>query len=65
MKPADTARRANAEGIAALNAGDGPGAVHAFTVAVTADPDAGSLWRNLAHAFRLCADDAGERGALK
>lgn len=62
--PPEAAQRANAEGIAALRSGDGPAAVRAFTQAVTADPEAGPLWRNLAHAFRLCGDSAGERGAL-
>ena len=58
------AQRANARGLAALRTGDGPSAVEAFAMATTADPTAGPLWRNLAHAHRLCGNVAGERGAL-
>lgn len=61
----ETARRANSEGLAALRQGDGPAAVRAFAEATTADPTAGPLWRNLAHAHRLTGDDAGERAALE
>ena len=60
----DAARRANAEGLSALRAGDGFGAARAFAVATAADPTAGPLWRNLAHAYRLSGDAAGERAAL-
>ena len=60
----DAARRANADGLAALRGGDGAAAVRAFEAATQADPAAGSLWRNLAHAHRLTDDAAGERAAL-
>ena len=58
------ARRANADGLAALRGGDGAAAVRAFEAATQADPAAGPLWRNLAHAHRLTDDAAGERAAL-
>lgn len=58
------AQLANAEGMAALRAGDAAVAIAAFVRATTADPDAGSLWRNLAHAHRLAGDAEGERAAL-
>ena len=58
------AKRANAQGLAALRGGDGRGAVRAFASATSLDPTAGPLWRNLAHAHRLCGDDANERAAL-
>ena len=60
----DTARRANAEGLAALRNGDLAAAVRAFAAATAADPGAGPLWRNLAHAHRLGGDTTGERAAL-
>ena len=59
------ARQANAEGMAAIRAGDGDAAVAAFLRATAADPAAGPLWRNLAHGYRLGGDPAGERGALE
>ena len=62
---AEAARRANSAGLAALRAGDGPGAVRAFGSATAADPGAGALWRNLAHAFRLSGDAGSERAALQ
>jgi aspartyl/asparaginyl beta-hydroxylase (cupin superfamily) len=61
----EAARRANADGLAALRAGDAHAAARAFAVATTADPGAGPLWRNLAHAHRLAGDDAAERAALE
>lgn len=61
----EAAQRANAQGLAALRGGNGPSAVKAFTTATAVDPTAGSLWRNLAHAHRLCGDDANERVALE
>lgn len=60
----EIAQAANAEGMAALRAGDAAAAVTAFTRATTADPAAGPLWRNLAHAQRLAGNDPGERQAL-
>lgn len=60
-----TARRRNAEGLAALNAGDLSAAIAALAEATTADPTAGALWRNLAHAHRLDTNDSGERAALE
>ena len=60
----DTARQANAEGMAALRQGDAAAAIAAFTRATAADPEAGPLWRNLAHAHRLSGDAAGEEQAL-
>ncbi len=58
------AQTANAEGVAALRTGDAATAVAAFTRATSADPAAGPLWRNLAHAHRLAGDAEGERAAL-
>ena len=60
-----SSHEANAQGLAALNAGDSATAVRLFTHAVSVDPQAGSLWRNLAHAHRLLGDDDGERQALQ
>lgn len=60
----ETARRANAQGLEALRAGEAATAVQAFTAATDADPQAVPLWRNLAHAYRLLGDDAAERAAL-
>ena len=60
----ETARRANARGLAALRGGDSAAAVQAFAEATAADPAAGPLWRNLAHARRVAGDAAGERAAL-
>ena len=59
-----TAQRANAQGLAALRAGDGRAAVREFATATAVDPAAGPLWRNLAHAYRLCGDASSERAAL-
>lgn len=58
------AQTANAEGLAALRAGDAETAIAAFGRATAADPAAGPLWRNLAHAHRLAGDGDGERAAL-
>ncbi len=60
-----TAQRANAAGLAALRTGDAASAVAAFAQATGADPLAGPLWRNLAHAHRLADDTPGERAALE
>lgn len=59
------AQEANAHGMAALRAGDHAAAVAAFGRATTADPTAIPLWSNLAHAYRLTGDGAGERFALE
>lgn len=59
------AQEANARGLAALREGDVATAVCEFGRAIEADPQAGPLWRNLAHACRLDGDDAGERRALE
>lgn len=59
------AQEANARGLAALRAGDHAIAVSEFVRATECDPQAGPLWRNLAHASRLAGDDAGERRALE
>jgi aspartate beta-hydroxylase len=59
------ARRANDEGMAALQSGDADAAIAAFTRAVGADPKAQPLWTNLAHANRLAENWAGERAALE
>lgn len=56
--------RANAEGMAALRAGDAAAAARHFAAAAEADPRAGALWRNLASAHRLLQDDAAELAAL-
>lgn len=58
------AQIANAEGVAALRKGDASAAIAAFARATAADPAAGPLWRNLAHAHRLAGDADGERAAL-
>lgn len=55
----------NARGLAALKVGDHAEAVRYFELATAADPQAGSLWRNLAHARRSLEDAAGERAALE
>ncbi len=60
----EQARAANAVGMAALRAGDGAQAAAAFRRALEADPAAGPLWRNLAHAERLAGNDVAERAAL-
>lgn len=60
----DAARTANAAGLAALREGDAASAIAAFARATAADPSAGPLWRNLAHAHRLAGDAAGEEQAL-
>lgn len=62
---ATTAQQANAEGMAALRAGDVETAVAAFGRATEADPQAVPLWRNLAHGYRLAGNSAGERAALE
>ncbi len=59
------ARRANDEGMAALQSGNADAAIAAFTRAVQADPKAQPLWTNLAHANRLAENWAGERAALE
>ncbi len=61
----ETARAANSEGMAAIREGDSGAAIAAFQRATAADPAAGPLWRNLAHAYRLHSDDVGERAALE
>lgn len=60
----EQARAANAAGMAALRAGNGAEAAVAFRRALEADPAAGPLWRNLAHAERLAGNDVAERAAL-
>jgi aspartate beta-hydroxylase len=60
----DAARQANAEGMTALRQGNAAAAITAFTRATAADPAAGPLWRNLAHAYRLANDAVGEEQAL-
>lgn len=60
----EQARAANAAGMAALRAGNGVEAAIAFRRALEADPTAGPLWRNLAHAERLAGNDVAERAAL-
>lgn len=65
IQDTETARQANSEGMAAIKSGDSAAAISAFQRATTADPSAGPLWRNLAHAFRLGNDVAGERAALE
>jgi aspartate beta-hydroxylase len=60
----EAARLANSEGMAAIQVGDSAGAIAAFERATAADPTAGPLWRNLAHARRLAGDNAGEDAAL-
>lgn len=59
-----TAQQANAAGLAAIRVGDSIAAIAAFEQATAADPQAGPLWRNLAHAHRLAEDATGERAAL-
>jgi aspartyl/asparaginyl beta-hydroxylase (cupin superfamily) len=62
--PPQEAVTANAEGMAAIRAGDAAAAIAAFTRATQADPGALALWRNLAHAYRLAGDDKLEGIAL-
>lgn len=64
MNDERSAREANARGLACLQSDDHEGAARAFAQATAADPGAGLLWRNLAHAHRLGANDEGERTAL-
>lgn len=59
------AEAANARGIAALQASDCATAIAAFEQATSADPGAGPLWINLAHAYRLAGEHEGERRALE
>ncbi len=59
-----TAQAANAEGMAALRAGNHDLAISAFMRATKADPSALPLWSNLAHACRLAGNSASERAAL-
>ena len=61
----ERARSANAQGMAALRAGDHAAATAAFHQAIAADPGAGALVRNLAHALRAAGDDAGELATLE
>lgn len=56
---------ANRRGMEALARRDFAGAAAAFADAVAADPQAGPLWRNLAHARRELGDSKGERDALE
>ncbi len=58
------AREANAQGMAALRAGNAVLAAEAFRRATGLDPLAGALWRNLAHALRDCGDDQAELAVL-
>ncbi|WP_423141414.1 aspartyl/asparaginyl beta-hydroxylase domain-containing protein [Parablastomonas sp. CN1-191] len=58
------ALEANRVGMAALQSGDAAAARTAFEQATAADPQAGPLWMNLAHANRLLGDAGGERLAL-
>ncbi len=55
---------ANRQGMDALKAGKFSEAEQHFASAVDADPGAGPLWRNLAHARREQGNDEGERIAL-
>ncbi len=55
----------NARGMVALANGDSAQAAELFGRAADADPAAPALWLNLAKAFRLTGDDAGERAALE
>lgn len=64
LQPPAAALAANRDGMAALQAGDAAAALAAFRQATEADPAAGPLWKNLAHAHRLLGDDTGERAAL-
>lgn len=59
------AQAANNRAMAALTAGDAPTAILAAREAAEADPQALSLWINLALACRMGADAEGERFALK
>ncbi len=59
------AQAANARAMAALRDGDAPAAILAAREAAQADPEALSLWINLALACRLGSDAQGEREALQ
>lgn len=58
------AQQQNAQGLAALKAGDAARAVQYFDAAIALDPEAMPLWRNKATACRALGDDAGEVAAL-
>jgi aspartate beta-hydroxylase len=62
--PQMVAQQANAEGVAAIRAGDPAAAIAALSRATAADPDALPLWRNLAHAHQLGGNAEGERAAI-
>jgi aspartyl/asparaginyl beta-hydroxylase (cupin superfamily) len=55
----------NMLGMAALDRDDLLVALRHFAAATAADPKATALWLNLAKAYRLAQDDAGERAALE
>ena len=59
------AQAANNRAMAALRAGDAPTAIIAAREAAQADPEALSLWINLALACRMGGDAEGEREALE
>src|SRR3954470_24011268 len=59
------AAHANRLGMDALRSGDPAAAAAHFAEACRADPTAGELWINLAHAHRLLDDTESERGALE
>lgn len=56
--------QANQQGLAALSRGDHAAAIAAFRAAISADPAAGALHRNLASVYRAMGDDSGELAAL-
>lgn len=55
----------NALGVHCLSAGDAARAAGLFTEATVLDPNAGTLWMNLANAQRALGDDAAERASLE
>ena len=55
----------NALGVHCLGAGDPARAAELFTQATAIDPNAGTLWMNLANAQRALGEDAGERASLE
>lgn len=61
----DDPTKANQRGMAALQAGDDVEAAYFFARACALDIKAGSLWRNLANAFRNQGDDDKELAALE
>ena len=61
---AETPQALNSAGLQRLNAGEAAAAAGLFARAAALDPNGLPLWLNLAKAWRLAGDDAGEGAAL-